>query len=211
MGVKGPPGHRQRQAEATKHEIARAARAVFAERGYVATTIKAISDEADIPVPTIYSAFGSKAKILEKITEGWMREAQTSDLARASLAEPDPAQQLRLLAGLNRRQLDVGSDVIAIYQEAARSDPAMVEVLRNILAAREREIRKLVTSVARELRPDLTVECALDIALALTLPEIYQTLVVERGWSGDRYEAWLGAVLVEQLLHDDPAAADARS
>lgn len=41
---------------------AAAARGQFARHGYVATTIAAIAD-ADIPAPTIYSAFGSKAKI----------------------------------------------------------------------------------------------------------------------------------------------------
>jgi len=32
------------------------------------------------------------------------------------------------------------------------------------------------------------------------LPEIYRTLVVERGWSAERYEDWLAAALVRQLL-----------
>ena len=118
-------GHRQRQAEETRLQIARAARSLFAERGYAATTIAAIAEEADIPAPTIYSAFGSKAKILEKITRIWMTDAQTVSIAEASLAEPDPAEQLRMFAELNRRQLEVGSDVVAIYQEAARSDPQM--------------------------------------------------------------------------------------
>jgi AcrR family transcriptional regulator len=202
VAVKRGNGHRGRQAEATKQQIARAARALFAERGYVATTISAISHEADIPVPTIYSAFGTKAKILDKITEIWMREAQTVSIAAASLREPDSAKQLRMLAELNRRQLQVGSDVVATYQEAARSDPQMAETMRNVLASREREIRKLVGAVADQLKPGLTVEGALDITLALTLPEIYQSLVVERGWSGQRYETWLGEVLVDQLLAD---------
>ena len=93
MDVKGSSGHRQRQAEATKREVARVARALFAEHGYVATTISAISAESDIPVQTIYSAFGSKAKILDKITELWMAASQTSSRAAAYLDEPDPAQQ----------------------------------------------------------------------------------------------------------------------
>ena len=104
-------GHRQRQAEATKREVARVARALFAEHGYVATTINSISAEADIPVQTIYSAFGSKAKILDKITEIWMSETQTTSRSAAYLQEPDPARQLRMLAELNGRQMQAGSDV----------------------------------------------------------------------------------------------------
>jgi AcrR family transcriptional regulator len=202
VAVKGSPGHRQRQAEATKQEVARVARALFAEHGYVATTISSISSEAGIPVQTIYSAFGSKARILDKITELWMGESQTTTRAAAYLDEPDPAQRLRMLAELNRRQMQVGSDVVAIYQEAAASDPAMAETLRNVLAAREREVRKLIDALAPRLRPDLTVDSALDLTLALTLPELFHLLVAERGWGPGRYETWLADTLVSQLLAD---------
>jgi AcrR family transcriptional regulator len=201
VAVKGS-GHRQRQAEATKREVARVARALFAEHGYVATTISAISAEADIPVQTIYSAFGSKARILDKITELWMIEAQTTPRAEAYLEESDPAQQLRMLAELNRRQMEAGFDVVAIYQEAAASDPQMAETLRNVLGAREREIRKLIDALAPRLRTELTVATALDLTLALTLPEVFHLLVAERGWSHRRYETWLSDSLVSQLLRD---------
>lgn len=202
MAVKGSVGHRQRQAEATKREVARVARALFAERGYVATTISAISAEADVPVQTIYSAFGSKAKILDKITELWMIEAQTTSRADEYLHEPDPAKQLKMLAELTRRQMHAGSDVVRIYQEAAASDPQMAKTLRNVLAAREREIRKLVDALAPRLRSDLTIDQALDLTLALTLPELFQLLVGERGWGHLRYETWLADSLVSQLLRD---------
>ncbi len=202
VAVKRSNGHRQRQAEATKREVARVARALFAEHGYVATTISAISAEADIPVQTIYSAFGTKAKILDKITELWMSEAQTTSRATEYLLEPDPARQLRMLAELNRHQMQVGSDVVVIYQEAAASDPQMAQTLRNVLAAREREIRKLIEALAPRLRSDLTIDSALDLTLALTLPEVFHLLAVERGWGHLRYETWLGNALVSQLLRD---------
>jgi hypothetical protein len=32
------------------------------------------------------------------------------------------------------------------------------------------------------------------------LPEIYRTLVLERGWPADRYEAWLAGSFTQQLL-----------
>ncbi len=209
MSVKSTGGHRERQADATKSQIARAARALFAEHGYAGTTIAAISAAADIPVQTVYSSLGSKAKILERITQSWMEEAQTVSLAQASLQETDARQQLRLLAELNRRQLEVGSDVVAIYQEAARADPRMASTLQHVLAAREREIRKLLRTTAPHHRSGLTLDGALDITLALTLVEVYRTLVIERGWSARRYEGWLGDSLIAQLLHEpvleDPA------
>jgi hypothetical protein len=40
----------------------------------------------------------------------------------------------------------------------------------------------------------------LDLFVALTLPEIYGTLVAERRWTLRRYEAWLAAALARELL-----------
>jgi hypothetical protein len=41
---------------------------------------------------------------------------------------------------------------------------------------------------------------AADLIHALASPEVYGLLVVDRGWSGERYEKWLTALLVDQLL-----------
>ena len=200
MTVKGSFGHRHRQAEETKTQVARAARRLFAERGYYATTVGAISEDAGIPEQTIYSALGSKARILERITTQWMIDADTAALAEQSLQAPMAADRLRLLAAINRRQLEVGSDVIGIYREAARADPRMARTLRGILAAREGEIRKLLFTMQDDLAPGVSVSLALAITLALLNLEAYCLLVTERGWTPARYESWLGDLLVRHLL-----------
>jgi hypothetical protein len=41
---------------------------------------------------------------------------------------------------------------------------------------------------------------AADIIHALMSPEVYGLLVVDRGWSAERYERWLTGTLVDQLL-----------
>jgi|SRR5215212_7385479 len=35
---------------------------------------------------------------------------------------------------------------------------------------------------------------------AILSPEVYGLLVFDRGWSGERYEKWLTAILIDQLL-----------
>jgi hypothetical protein len=54
--------------------------------------------------------------------------------------------------------------------------------------------------MASDLRPGLSAERAAEIFLALTLAEIYDTLVRQRGWTPDEYEAWLTTLLRQQLL-----------
>jgi hypothetical protein len=46
------------------------------------------------------------------------------------------------------------------------------------------------------------VQRARDILWALTGGELYRLLVLERGWSPDEYEAWLGEVLVQTLTKE---------
>lgn len=80
-----------------------------------------------------------------------------------------------MAARWNTRQFALGLDVLQTYEDAARADPGMNETWKAVLAGREGAIRRL-------LGP-------------------YCILVVERGWSEERYEAWLGDLFVTQLLH----------
>lgn len=195
---KGTPGHRERQAQATKAQVATAARRLFAEQGYVATTITAISAASEIPAQTIYSAFGNKAAILREIAKGWIADADTRQLSEIALAAADPVDRLRQTAHFHRRQFEAGYDVIVIYQEAARAEPAMVAEMRRMWDARERELARYLAAFEGDLA--VPAARALDILLACTVAEVYRTLVLERNWSHDEYERWLGDTLIAQLL-----------
>jgi AcrR family transcriptional regulator len=185
---------------ATKTQIASAARALFAAQGFVGTTIAAIAESADIPAPTIYSAFGGKAAILRAIAWG---VAGTLDIDRAheeALAQPNPRDGLRRAANIQRRQFEQMYDVIDIYQEAARTDPDIAQDTRTIAANRERAFRRHIEAISSHLAPGVGIDDALAIYLTLVLPEVYRTLVIERGWTTDRYENWLANALITQLL-----------
>jgi hypothetical protein len=53
---------------------------------------------------------------------------------------------------------------------------------------------------AGALRPKLRERDAADIIHALMSPEVYGLLVIDRGWPSERYERWLTAILIDQLL-----------
>jgi hypothetical protein len=50
------------------------------------------------------------------------------------------------------------------------------------------------------LRSGITASMARDILWTLTSYDIHRRLVIERNWSSDRYEEWLGDTLVATLL-----------
>lgn len=194
------PSHRQRQAMATKAQTASAARGLFAAQGYVSTTIAAIAQAADIPAQTIYSAFGGKAAILQAIAWSVVGTLDVDRAHEEALAQPDPRDGLRMAANIQRRQFEQMYDVIAVYQEAARTDPDIARDTQIIAANRERAFRRHIETIAAHLAPDVSVDDGVTIYLTLVLPEVYRTLVIEGGWAADRYEDWLAGALTTQLL-----------
>ena len=79
------PGKRQQQAAATQEQLLDAARDVFAERGYQATTVGAITTRANTAHGTFYLYFRNKqdafAAVMTSVTDELYREA---DLASVS-------------------------------------------------------------------------------------------------------------------------------
>src|SRR6478752_4766299 len=95
-------GRGQARTRLARRAVVEAARVLFLERGYAATTIEAISDHADVPSATVYRLFSSKLGILKALLDmsiaGDDQPAavhERPDIA-SLLTEPDPR---RLLAG----------------------------------------------------------------------------------------------------------------
>jgi TetR/AcrR family transcriptional regulator, regulator of autoinduction and epiphytic fitness len=53
------------------------------------------------------------------------------------------------------------------------------------------------------LPPDMTIEEAADILWLFNDGRVYHRLVLERGWSEQRFEQWLAATLEAQLIRPD--------
>lgn len=51
-----------------------------------------------------------------------------------------------------------------------------------------------------KLRPGLALDDACDVTWTLCSLAVHDALVVERGWSAERYREWLAAALRRELL-----------
>jgi len=182
----------QARTRRTRAAVVDAARSLFLERGYVATTIESISDRSDTPQATVYRLFSSKLGILKAVLDvaivGDVESVPMADRpqVRSLLGDPDPVQQVTGFAALLR-------DLMA--RTAA-------SLLAEIARQRHEGQRRIARSLARSgaLKPGLRERDAADVIHALASPEVYGLLVFDRGWSGDRYEDWVRAILVDQLL-----------
>jgi len=198
--------------------VIEAARTLFLERGYAATTIEAISDLSDVPPATVYRLFSSKLGILKALLHVLIAgddqavAMQDRPHVRALLANPDPRNQLSGLAGIIRGIMSRAEPLYRILLSAAGSDPDAAALLAELTRQRQQGQGQIARSLARAgaLRPKLRERDAADIIHALTLPEVYRLLVCDRGWSPQRYEQWLTDILISQLL-PLPAAGGGRA
>src|ERR671919_655371 len=107
------PG-REAQARRTQERIVDAARRLWVEHGFAATTMEAIAAEAKVAVQTVYGAFGSKGGILTALLGRLEAEAGGETLMRDLAAARTARQQLAQVAAFNRRLFEAGADIIAI-------------------------------------------------------------------------------------------------
>jgi AcrR family transcriptional regulator len=206
--VKPPPngstgGPRRRDRADTRARMLDAARRLFLERGYAATTIPEIAAAAGVAVPTIYWAFGSKRALVGEIREAWLEVAQTGARLRKVLAIDEPGARLDAYAAFMANQWATGAEALAIQQDAMRADSQVATEIAAVLAERADRLMAVVAPLAPHLREPLTAETAHGLLLALSLLEVYRELR-DRGWSDAQYQAWLGRALREQLLSARP-------
>ncbi len=192
--------HRQRQALWTRRLIVDAARKLFLERGYAATTMDAIAEEAGVAVSTVYAAFRNKRTILRAMREAWHEQTRAREINLEASWQPDPARRLEMVANATRRQWETGGAVVAVYQGAAAADQGAAAELAEALRGRRAVLDRVVEGMEGSLRPGLDVDRAAALLRALCRAEVYRELVEESGWSPDEYEAWLRETLKGQLL-----------
>ncbi len=190
-----------------------AARTLFLERGYAATTVEAISELADVPAATVYRLFSSKHGILEALLDASI-VGDHDDVPMAErpqvrelLADRPAAEQL---AGFVAVAAEVNGRVAPIYRiltSAAAADPDAAALVDQLTRQRQEGQRLIARAFAAggALRPGLRERDAADIVHALLSPELYRLLVVDRGWAAKRYQRWLIETLAAQLLPADPS------
>jgi AcrR family transcriptional regulator len=191
---------RQRQALETRRAIAHAARTLFAERGYAATSIEVVAAEAGVAERTVYSIFGTKKAILGAICEEWLSEAGVMETVAEGLAETDLRRRLALVAHASRRQWESERGVRAMLDGAAASDADVAKMVAGWKADRARSLHAVVTGLEASLRPGIDGDRAGAIIRALTSADIYSELVAGEGWTPVEYEKWLAGLLAGVLL-----------
>lgn len=211
-----PPAERRRyesprrraQAEGTRREILAAAQRLFESRGYAATTMAAVADEAGVAQKTVYLVFDGKSGLLRALWHLLLRgdegDVPMTDRPwyREVLAQPDPLLRLRMVAATGRRVKERAAPLLEVIRTAAPADPDIAALHERIQVEFRGLLRTVVEGIAAggALRPGLDVDCATDLLWMLNHPDLWQLLVVGRGWTPGEYEEWLAAASCRELL-----------
>jgi AcrR family transcriptional regulator len=199
---------RQAQVRATRAGIIAAARTLFVERGYSATSVEAVAEAAEVAPATVYRLFGSKRELLKAVIDvssgGDAEPIPFNERPEvvALLQEPDP---VRFLAGFARLAHEVGQRLDPIYEvveAAAAIDPdsaALVSLMREQRFVGQGRIARALAD-RKALRKGMTLSQAHDSIYALFSPELRRVLLTERGWTPTVYERWLAHMLAAAVL-----------
>ena len=198
---------RQAQARATRRAVVEAAKRLFTQNGYPATTIEAIAEAADVPLPTVYRLSGSKRALLTAVLDtslgGDDQPVAFADrpAVRAARAETDPARMVTAFARIVRELMDRSSAIQHVLATAAQVDADAAELLAEIRRQRHTGQSRIVAALEARgaLDPGLGTSEAADIVYALLSPEVHRILTLERGWPADRYERWIARSLATLL------------
>ena len=199
---------RAAQARLTRGRITAAAAELFAERGFVATSVDAVAAAADVGRATVFAHFPTKAALLKAaydvtlVGDDEPIPLRDRPRSRAVMAETDA---YRFLAGYAGIVADVARRLAPIYVaiRAAASADAEAAAVWDALNEERRGGAATVVRQAGErgrLREGLDHERAADAVWAFTDSGLYHALVHERGWAHDTFEAWLAEQLKSELL-----------
>lgn len=204
----------------TRKRVLAAARVRFLADGYAGTKMLDIAAEAGVAIASVYRAGRSKAELIEMLLEMAVTGNDPGEVPNQSLrvaaldppqypqiaAEPDPQQQVQMIADLITGVLDRMGPLWTVLRDAASVDANAAATLR---AMDDRRAAAFEVSVAllpaQQLRA--SPRESVDTLWALSSPEMYLMLRALRGWSHRRYRDWLRRTLLVLLLSapNDPS------
>ena len=195
----------EQERQATRLRVIEAARTLFLERGYVATTMADIARQARVALQSVYKVGHSKADLLHNVRDlavaGDDQQVMLLDRPEfiAIRGEADPDRQVEMLASLVATTMERLGPVWVAYREAAAVDS---KAAANLVTAHRRRYHTFTNVVCAipEHRLRHSPEESTATAWAIASPEVYLLLQSVLEWDADQYSDWLKRRLSDVLL-----------
>jgi AcrR family transcriptional regulator len=197
---------RRQQAQQNRHAVLASARQRFLARGYAATTIAEIAQDAGVSVETVYKAFATKAGVLKALFDVSVAgDDEPIPMAERAVIqtvrdEPDAARKLELYAKHLAATMPRSAPVQLLARDGAASSPDAAEVWKQIRHETLTGMTMFASGLASTGQLRVSATQARDILWTYHAPELYELLVLERGWSATRYGKFIAQAWIDALL-----------
>ena len=201
---------REEQARLTRAAIIEVAQQLFVEDGYGATSIQAIAEAVGVSEATIYVHFENKASLLwAAIIHAVVGEGEDptaafqKDFVQTVQSEPDPHKRTRMLIHESRQSWERGAaDLEVVLVRAADADPRLTEMVEKAAEGRLEAYREALGLVLgdRKLKSGVEFDEVAELIWAIDSPQVYRSLVRDRGWSPEKYEQWIMRIIERTLF-----------
>ena len=198
---------REAQTNATRRRVVSAAQECFEERGYVATTMRAIAQRAQVSVETVHQTAAKRDLLLAAFTlavTGEDRQARLLDRPepKAIFDDPDPVRRLRGMADYVARINTRVMPLWRVFEQAAAADAQIATEYADLITRMRSEIRDALAVLAErgDLRTDRPADELADLLWLLVLPDQYFRLCEQAGWRVEQYAAWLAESMLDLLM-----------
>ena len=204
---------RRAAASRNRDSILDTAEKKFLSQGYSGTTVVEIAADAGVSAETLYKTFGGKPGVVHAIYTrrlagtGPVAAYERSDELR--LHETDPVSLMQKWGALTAEVASALTPILLLVRSAAATDENMAELQAESNQQRLERMRHnaLFLHTRGFLRENVTVDEAVDIMWLSSSPELYDLLVLQRGWSLERFGNFVASSMAAALLA--PAAPTA--
>jgi len=199
---------RRDAAQRRRTAVVEAARRLFLRNGFSGTTIARIATDAGVSEETVYKAFGNKIALLRAIRDQALAGAGPTHAERRSdrmqASENDPRQVIRGWGVLTMEVAPRVAPVLLLVRDAAASDPELARLHAEMDAARLTRMTLNARTLLKSghLKRGITLDEVTDVLWTYSSPEMYEMLVIRRGWDVERYGRFIADAMIAALLPD---------
>lgn len=184
----------------TRTRILEAAWSLLEEQA--AVTMTAVAARAGVSRQAVYLHVGDRNGLLVHLVEHIDHSLGLDTIVNDALTAPSGVEALQRLVHLHAEFTARIVSVTRVMDVQRVSDPDIAAAWENRMAARRQVHRAVVQRIADEgrLADGWDVDNAATMTYAVTLPRLWEELVVERGWSTERYREHVARLLQRALV-----------
>jgi len=174
--------------------------------GYGETTINAVAAAAQVSPQLVYASFGGKAGLLSAVVDVLVGGDDEAVLLRdrpeiVALKEARNKRELALAAARLATEINTRvGPMLHLIDSVAGSDASVAELRDTLVAFQKEDCRRFARDHRQFIRKDFDIDQAGEIIRTVGGHQVWQSLVIDGGWSTQDYQNWLADSYARLLL-----------